>query len=357
MARFHQGRLSEAAEYYRQLVDLGMQGKASQLPLAAVGKIGLAAICMERDELDATVRQLDEGLRLGRHRVGASTLVSAAITQSRLKQYAGDTRGAVKALDEVEQLGHVRDSALAMHRLTRQRAWLKLFGGDLDGADHLVSYLEDPFGQATIEGKLPATFHEGKQILQVRVHLGRGQADLALTALHQLEPVASAAGRFGRIIEICMLKALALQAQGSRSAALAQLVRSLELAEPEGIRRIYLDEGAPITALLELLCQSQEVPHCLRDFAQELLKALDSSSSEVLAHRLPVSASGLVEPLTRRERQVLHLITAGLSGPEIAEELVVAYSTVRSHIKSIYGKLGVHSRHEAIERAKALRLV
>jgi LuxR family maltose regulon positive regulatory protein len=65
----------------------------------------------------------------------------------------------------------------------------------------------------------------------------------------------------------------------------------------------------------------------------------------------------MVEPLTRRERQVLQLITAGLSGPEIAEELIVAYSTVRSHIKSIYGKLDVHSRHEAIERAKALGLV
>jgi len=46
MARFHQGRLSEAAEYYRQLVNLGMQGKASHLPLAAVGKVGLAAICL-----------------------------------------------------------------------------------------------------------------------------------------------------------------------------------------------------------------------------------------------------------------------------------------------------------------------
>jgi LuxR family maltose regulon positive regulatory protein len=161
----------------------------------------------------------------------------------------------------------------------------------------------------------------------------------------------------GRIIEICMLKALALQAQGNTSAALVQLSRSLELAAPERIRRIYLDEGAPIAALLERLRQSQEVPPRLRDYAQELLKALDSSSGEALATRAPVSAPGMVEPLTRRERQVLHLMAAGLSGPEMAAELVVAYSTVRSHIKSIYGKLGVHSRYEAIERAKALRLV
>jgi LuxR family maltose regulon positive regulatory protein len=357
MARFHQGRLSEAAEYYRQLVDLGGQGEASQLPLAAVGQVGLASICLERNELDAAARHLDEGLRLGQHRVGTNTLVSAAVTQSRLSQYSGDGAGALKALDEAERLGHVRDSAPAMHRLARQRAWLKLWGGDLDGADRLIRRLDGPFGQATFDRQLPAPFYEGQQILQARVHLGRGQADLALAVLHQLEPAAEAAGRFGRIIEICMLKALALQAQGNTPAALIQLGRSLELAEPERIMRIYLDEGASIAALLETLGQSPEVPVGVRDYAQELLGALDSSSREVLVSRRTVSAVGLVESLTRRERQVLHLLVAGLSGPDIAEELVVAYSTVRSHIKSIYGKLGVHSRHEAIERAKALKLV
>ncbi len=357
MVRFHQGRLNEAAEYYRQLVDLGEAGKASQVPLATVGKVGLAAISLERNHLDAAAKSLDEGLRLGQHWVGTNTLVSAAVTQSRLRQYSGDAEGAVKALDEVERLRHVRDSIPAVHRLARQRAWLKWLTGDLDGADLLVRHLDSAFGQATPEGKLPAAFHEGHQILQARVHLAHGQADQALTVLHQLEPVALAGGRFGRIIEICMLKALALQAQGSTAAALVQLGHSLELAEPEGIRRIYLDEGAPIAALLDLLCKSQEVPRRLRDYAQELLKALDSSSREVLPTRVPVSAFGTVEPLTRRERQVLHLLAAGLSGPEIAEELVVAYSTARSQIKSIYSKLGVHSRHEAIERAKELRLV
>jgi LuxR family maltose regulon positive regulatory protein len=244
-----------------------------------------------------------------------------------------------------------------MHRLARQRAWLKLLEGDLDGADHLIKRLEGPFGQATFEGKPPAPLLEGQQILQARVHLGRGQADLALAVLDQLEPAAEAAGRFGRIIEICLLKALALQARGNASTAEIQLGRSLELAQPERIVRTYLDEGAPLAALLEALCQSQEVPAHLRDYAQGLLETLDSSSREITESGLPVSTPGMVEPLTGRERQVLSLMVAGLSGPEIAEELIVAYSTVRSHVKSIYDKLGVHSRHEAIERAKALELV
>ncbi len=351
MGKFHQGRLSEAAEYYRQLVDLGMQGPASQLPLAAVGQVGLASVCLERNELEAAARHLDEGLRLGQHRLGTNTLVSAAVTRSRLRQYSGDREEAFKTLDEAEQLGHVRDSAPATHRLARQRAWLTLAAGDLDEADHLVRHLDGPFG-----GIAPAPFHEAQQIFQARIHLGRGQAELALTVLDQIEPVAEAAGRCGRIIEIRLLKALALQAQGWTSAALSMLVRSLGLAEPERYVRIYLDEGAAVAALLETLCQSQGIPSHLQRYAQGLLEALDSSSREIVESRVPVPTPGMVEPLTRRERQVLHLMVAGLSGPEIAEELVVAYSTVRSHVKSIYGKLDVHSRHEAIERAKALNL-
>jgi LuxR family maltose regulon positive regulatory protein len=65
----------------------------------------------------------------------------------------------------------------------------------------------------------------------------------------------------------------------------------------------------------------------------------------------------LLEPLTTRERTILRLLAAGHSSPEIAAELVVAVSTVRTHLKSLYGKLEAHSRHEAISRGRALGLL
>ena len=64
-----------------------------------------------------------------------------------------------------------------------------------------------------------------------------------------------------------------------------------------------------------------------------------------------------MEPLTERELEVLRLLAAGLSSVEIAEQLVVAASTVRSHIKSIYAKLAVHRRAEAIQKARDVRLI
>ena len=64
-----------------------------------------------------------------------------------------------------------------------------------------------------------------------------------------------------------------------------------------------------------------------------------------------------MEPLSEREREVLRLLAAGLESPEIARELIIGVSTARTHIRNIYGKLDVHGRVQAIERAHALGLV
>ena len=65
----------------------------------------------------------------------------------------------------------------------------------------------------------------------------------------------------------------------------------------------------------------------------------------------------LIEPLSAREQEVLRLLAAGLASPEIARALIIGVSTVRTHIKNIYGKLGVHGRIQSIERARALGLL
>ena len=80
-----------------------------------------------------------------------------------------------------------------------------------------------------------------------------------------------------------------------------------------------------------------------------------------LAPALPggrsASVVNLVEPLSDRELDVLHLLNTDLSGPEIAAKLVVSVNTVKTHMKHIYDKLNVHSRYEAVERAKELGLL
>jgi LuxR family maltose regulon positive regulatory protein len=99
------------------------------------------------------------------------------------------------------------------------------------------------------------------------------------------------------------------------------------------------------------------------DYVDTLLAAFDAEAqkrkdeSYLPPTPLPPSVQPLIEPLTPREREVLQLIAAGLSNPEIAEELVIAVTTVKTHVKNIYGKLQVTRRFEAAARAQDLNLL
>jgi LuxR family maltose regulon positive regulatory protein len=127
------------------------------------------------------------------------------------------------------------------------------------------------------------------------------------------------------------------------------LGEALSLAEPGGYLRVFLDEGEPMAGLLRQAASRGIAPA----YVAKLLAAFEPESAEGAAPQ----PQPLVEPLSERELEVLRLLAAGLSNPEIAEELVVAVSTVRSHCKSIYGKLGVHRRWDAVQQAQELGLI
>jgi LuxR family maltose regulon positive regulatory protein len=161
------------------------------------------------------------------------------------------------------------------------------------------------------------------------------------------------------VIEILALQALALQAQGASTQALTTLGRALALAEPEGYVRLFVDEGAPMAALLAQSAERRAQSDPLLIYIEQLLRAFPEPQRQAqIVGRSPLERSdALVEPLSERELEVLRLLAAGLESPEIARELIISVSTARSHIKNIYGKLGVHGRVQAIERARALGLV
>jgi LuxR family maltose regulon positive regulatory protein len=151
-------------------------------------------------------------------------------------------------------------------------------------------------------------------------------------------------------------------------AAFARLAVSLEIAAPEGLTRIYLEYGQPMAALLRAYLQNQSATPVITNFIQNLLLSFDEPyqpatsqpepTSPLPAQSLRLGANReLIEPLSMRERQVLKLLATSLSSIEIGRELVVATSTVRTHIKNIYAKLEVQRRAEAISRAKELGLL
>jgi len=155
-------------------------------------------------------------------------------------------------------------------------------------------------------------------------------------------------GRTGKAIEILALCALAFQIQGDVDQALSALERALVLGEPGGYVRTFLDEGEPMARLLRLALSRGIAPN----YVARLLGAFGQE-----AEPSSPATQSLVEPLTEREVELLRLLVAGLSNAEIAEKLVIAVSTVKSHVNHIYGKLGVGSRTQAVIKAQELHLL
>jgi LuxR family maltose regulon positive regulatory protein len=245
-------------------------------------------------------------------------------------------------------------------RLATQQARLHLQAGEPDRVVRWVEGTKAAFTSGEGNVQLPAAFVETLQTMLARAHLAQDKAEEALAALDPLLAPAEAASAFLHVIEVCALKALALRALGDTSAALASLKRSLALAEPEGYVRMYLNEGAPMGALLRKAASHNIAP----GYVDRLLAAFEAEKSCSPAPQVPCPpapsppcSSALADPLTPRELEVLHLISQGLSNKDIAEELVIALNTVKRHTSSIYSKLGAKSRTQAIARARELGLV
>jgi len=352
LAQYHQGRLRASAQSCQQVIDLAAQS-AAQAPLAAAGYVELAGIYTEWNDLNTAADLLDKALALCRKWGIVQTLNEAYTAQSRLLQARGDVEGAWEALQKARQFSSMEgDYSMVNFRLATQQACLNLQAGEPDKVVCWVKGTKSPSVSGKRRQQLPAAFLETLQMALARAYLAQDRAEEALVVLEPLLAPVEAAGAFLCVIEVCALKALALHALGDTSAALASLERSLALAEPEGYVRTYLNEGEPMTALLRKAASHNIHP----DYVDQLLAALETEIARPPAPPLP-RPSALLEPLTPRERDVLHLVSQGLSNKEIAEKLFIALNTVKRHTSSIYGKLGVKSRTQAAAQARELGLL
>jgi LuxR family maltose regulon positive regulatory protein len=151
------------------------------------------------------------------------------------------------------------------------------------------------------------------------------------------------------LLAIHTLQALAHHATGHRTTALDRLSAAVRQAAPEGYRRVFLNEGLALRRLLP------QVRSQAPGFVDELLAAFGQQSP--MTEQKAVQSTRLLEPLTEREIQILRLIAAGRSNPEIAGQLYLSLNTVKWHVKNLYGKLQVSNRVEAAARAQELKIL
>jgi LuxR family transcriptional regulator, maltose regulon positive regulatory protein len=341
-----QGRLGMAAATCRRIMQLPV---LRNLPLVGTAYVGLGHVQLEQNDLAPALEHLTHGVTLLAQVSGLNTNIVAGYAHlARLHRAQGDEDAALSMLRQAEDIAAAarRPSVSLPAEWVRLRHLLAV--GDVGAAGRLAGEVYE-----NLE-KLPPHRREPGLLAIVRVRLAQGSTDDALNMLEALGERAERAGRKGTLIEINVLQALALQQKGDGTRALQALLAALGPAEPEGYVRVFLDEGEP---LRPLLVEAQK--HAAGRYARTLLAHLPPGGGVPHAASAVTSraARPLAEPLTTRERDVLRLLASGLSGPEIANALIMTQNTVKTHLKNLYGKLGAHGRDEALRRARELDLI
>ncbi len=295
-ALYHADRLEEAASFLEPVAtDPASPNVANQLRSV----YALASVHLARNAAGATGELLDAaGERL--HRIGNTTFLAEL--------------EAFRAEVDLRQ-GHVAEAL----------RWAEGFEPAFASAAYSFFLPELTAVKAWLAGGTPAAAARAAASLERQVH--------------QLESTHCA--RF--LFEALALRALCREAAGERDAARADLTRALGLAQPGGYLRIFVDLGPAIAPLLHAVELGPETTR----YAGEILAAFPESTGD----------QPLIERLTPRELEILDLIAQRLGNREIGARLHIASGTVKRHTHSLYGKLGVHDRWHAVDKARGLGML
>jgi LuxR family maltose regulon positive regulatory protein len=347
------GQLDEAARYCQLIIEAGNQVKQKVFYAAGPSYIGLGGIHLERNELNEAEEYLKTGLELCQQgaRYG---LYTGYIQKARLHQAKGELEEAIKTLHVLEQTIQRMDFTLAAQQVASRLAI-----GDVEGASSLTTPLLEILGESYYAQKLPRIAEEAFKLSLARIYIAQGELEKAVQLLDEIQATVEPGMRFGRLMEVYLLRARCVQKQEGENFsanAISYLERALELGEPAGFATLFLEEGPTLIPLLKAALAHQAASDRIKKYAGKLLEAFDQVNKRTIPQ--PINeAKELVEQLTLREREVLGLLAAGDSNQAIADKLFITVRTVKKHTSNIYGKLNVESRTQAAARARELGLL
>jgi len=348
------GDLVEAKRLFEEGLALSRDDEGYVLPVAFAAKLGLGKILREWNKPEAAREYLEASLHKGTawH---LSYAIEAYDTLAFVQDALGDPRSAQGSLEQARKLASKTEvTKLDDTYIASQQALLDLRHGNVHAAARWAS--RNAF-ERMLRSEVEVKLTLGASIIRIfelmvfaRILLAENRPGDALRILEGLAVEGNEQVPMAKRIEVPILQALihARLQQGKQASTRLQF--ALELAQPGGYIRLFLEEGAPMYALLK----NHKKQPGTRAFHVQLLEAFEGAGYR--PEKMD-GAGGLPEPLTEREVEVLTYLQSELTVPEIAEQLFVAESTVRTHIKNLYSKLDTHSRFEAISRAKELELL
>ena len=335
--------------------------RRSRETLAGTPPVGFpvlqTALCLvmyETDALEQAQHRLNELLPYAREHAAPDSLITTHVLLARITYLNGDRQGWMRCLAELDQLGRVSGSSRILCSSWLERARVATLENRLDTANHAMRSAEQHSDWDQPGILLTANDVDTPYITRQRLNIAEGTSnpDDLLQAMN----IALGRHQHRRALKLRLLLALALEAGKQPTQALEQLTLALRVASPVGFIRTFLDEGAPLAALLErwsVIFHGQESALGIEPrFVGHLLQRCHTGPSlETKAQESSPSS------LSNRELQVLRLLALGYRNREIAEKMFLSELTVKSHLRKINTKLGAGGRTEAVSIARTQGLL
>jgi LuxR family transcriptional regulator, maltose regulon positive regulatory protein len=355
-----QGHLNAAAAGYQQALELVVQKLGEKSPVSGSILLGLGEISRERSDLNSALRYFLESTEMFA-KYNDNGVPIAYLSTARVKIAQGDWKFAQEYLEKARQYAHASNTTRINDRLVSQlQARLWIAQGLIEPAEQWArqnGLLDRPISEIIEQDDKKAAGSEfvfNDYLTLARLYLAQNKVDAALQLLDSMLNTAKSMGLNRRVIYILVLKTLTLHQKKEEELAAVVLGEAIELAEVEEYQQVFCEAGEPVAQLLYQVIAKGNVPL----YAKKILDIfMENKSLPVVAGKGKDGSESLVEPLSEREQEVLALIAAGLSNREIAFRLHISLSTVKGHTASIYGKLGVNSRTQAITRGNYLGIL
>jgi len=344
-----QGDLFQAEHFLKQLQQV--TDKTRLMISKVVFHWLFGRINYERNNLDVASKHFSMVFKF-RYNAQFIMVHDSMIALTMIEHAQGNTENKARALADLRDFSHERGITGKLPDIDFLEARLEHYSNDVgyavqlmqsipsDIPSNMLVFLEIPIiskAQALIAQRNDASLQEAAQLLEKLLAY--------IQSMHNTY----------QEIRILACLALVYQAQGRTNDAQDALEHSLELAQPSGFIRTFVDLGLNMAELLNQTAdrgfETDYIGQILAAFPGQPQTIGKQGSSKALAN------DDLIEPLTRREREVLIFLGKWLSDKEIAQELVISPRTVKKHTSNIYGKLDVNSRMQAVEKAKDLGLL
>jgi LuxR family transcriptional regulator, maltose regulon positive regulatory protein len=346
------GDVPKAQAMCRRACELAMDSRGQYLPLASFPLFYRAHLSRELNNLEEALDTVYQAIELS-DRHGGFWAIDCYITYAFILQDLRKQDEAREAMATARRLaGETSANPFDDLYSAVYEAQLWIAQGRLAAADQWARQrnLIWEVGKDTA----PANptffhFHELESVTLARLYIAERKPDAALKILQSLENEMARLSRSSSLIENYLLQALAYDLKRERQFARATLQKALRLAGPEGAIRVFLNERPAIDPLLVELSS--------RDAETALARKLISYEQPYVERKATPKKLEFGEQLSEREMEILRMLESGLSAPEIAANMSIAVSTLRTHIRNIYRKLDTHSRFEAVSRARELDIL